>query len=214
MNRDIINDLGYKMSHLFFRVLLIIGFSTLMIACGPQYKIVHDYVPPENPLGLSCIQQQCANNQKVCQLECNDVFEMCMQRQEHQARADFPHLMEKYHAQMDTYHAEKALYNERYENYRLKLELLQDRQKFSLNTCRQQRVAKKHCRSYHQYQREINDMTRPTRPYQPSKPSLKRNIRQAQRQCSRDCRCDKMFNKCYVGCGGKVNSRKVCIKNC
>ncbi len=56
--------------------------------------------------------------------------------------------------------------------------------------------------------------SKPHEPYRPIKPTLDAEIKEFQKNCSRECGCTKSYDSCFVSCGGKLNYEKICVENC
>jgi len=62
--------------------------------------------------------------------------------------------------------------------------------------------------------RERGALVLPDPPERPGEPTLEALVARYQADCRRDCDCDATFRACYIGCGGTVRSRRVCVANC
>ncbi len=187
--------------------------STLF-ACSPEYKIVHDYIPPHDNRGLTCIDRKCSANRQQCQFQCNEGFKTCLIDQEEIARDNFPEQLSDYYHQMDIYHVKMEQYHHEYERYQQRNRHLRHLQDKALKFCQQKKIEKHQCSDFHHFKKKRNKLYQPYAPSEPMKPSLTNSIHHMQQSCTHNCQCDQQFDKCYIGCGGKVNSRKVCIENC
>lgn len=201
------------MFKILFSLLILILFFSLS-ACSPQYKLVYDYNPPEHEKGMQCINRQCIKNQNTCQLNCNSTYKGCLSNQEIAARENYPILLDTYYHEMELYESDLYLYHEKLNSYQLKKELVALKIDTALKYCNKRHIENKHCSDYHFNKKRLKKIPRPYRPTQPGKPLLVSSIRAFQKLCSKDCQCNNLFNLCYIGCGGQVDSRRLCTKNC
>jgi hypothetical protein len=196
----------------------------LLSACSPQYQLVHDYSPPKQTKGMECVNKKCTKNRNSCQKRCNSNFQNCLITQKKAAHQSYTIQLDNYYHEMELYQSDLALYREKIDNYHLKKDIIKLKMEKALNHCNKKHNANKHkpnkhnpnkqCSKYHQYKKKLKKLYRPYHPHQPAKPSLAYTIREFQKHCSKKCQCDDLFNYCYIGCGGKIESRTICIKNC
>jgi len=193
---------------------ILLFLSLLLSACSPQYKLVHDYYPPKQNKGMECINKQCTKNRNSCQNSCNNNFQNCLINQEKAAHHNYPILLDNYYHEMELYQSDLSLYHEKINNYHLKKDNIKLKMNNALNHCNKKHKDDKQCSEYHHYKKKLKKIYRPYHPNQPIKPSLAHSIRDFQKSCSKNCQCDDLFNQCYIGCGGKIDTRKICISNC
>ena len=193
----------------------ILALTILFISsCAPKYKIVHDYTPPTSTYGLSCLNKQCHKENSHCKHQCQTQFNNCLIKQEHDAAGDYNHILNEYHVKLEHYHNELEYYFQDKEHYRKNKKFLKHKQEHALEQCKNKNLSKEKCPSYKRIKKKLNRLNKPYKPVKPHKPSLQQVIAEYQRSCQSDCQCKQGFNQCYVGCGGQVNSRKICIDNC
>jgi len=197
-----------------FKFLVIIFVFVLISACSPKYKIVHDYSAPNTESGLQCINQQCQAENTQCQKSCSNKFDSCLVDEEEKAKNDFNKILDQYYLTLESYQnkLEVFYYNEKL--YHENIRLYKDNKQRALEECAIKKVAKKHCSKYQRAVKSYHLNLRPNRPAKPYKPTLRRTTIEYQKVCKNSCQCNDHFNQCYVSCGGKVHTRKICIDNC
>jgi len=189
---------------------IIVMFSMLlMTACSPKYKIVKEYHPPKiaNSSESAICLGVCESAKKACLSQCEASFSSCKVKAHRIAKQRYAAKMQKYTQALENYvntihdyrfergfinfsyagYGYPYYYNPRYYGYANSL-FWYDPMPFYVD-------------SY--------------LPPKPKKPSLEREKLKAEAEfCDLDCGCAQKFDSCYIGCGGEVVHKKVCIENC
>ena len=196
------------------KVLLLIITMPLLSTCS-SYKIAYDLTPPKTKQGLLCVQQsQSQLNQ--CNNSCYYQYQRCLKTSQNQAKRELPHLLKEYPLQLESWLNEREQYRRDLDFYELRMDLAEARRETYLGRCIKQGEKKSKCTSQHAYISLMPSMSRPyfnkSRPVKPTLSSVTHRTRA--QNCSQQCGCQSTFRLSYASCGGKVKSKKVCIKNC
>ena len=188
---------------------LLLLFSLLFLsACSPKYKIVKEYHPPvaaQSSDAQVCLGL-CDSKRTACKSDCEAVFSSCQVKAHRIANQRYAKKMQQYTGQLENYvdavqrdRFEMQFYSMGYYGYPFY------RPGFAYGP-------------YGGYANRlfwydpipVYNYTR-----QPRKPSLAQEKLKAEAEfCNLDCGCTQKFDDCYIGCGGKVLSKKLCIENC
>jgi hypothetical protein len=196
------------------KVYILASAILLICSCAPKYKIVHDYTPPTSTYGLSCLNKQCHKQNLYCQNLCLEQYTHCQQLQEQNAIDDFNQILGEYYAKLELHQSKLDLYFQKQKIYLQDKKFLKRKQKHALEQCESKQLNKHNCPNYKKFKKKLKKLNKPYKPHKPFKPTLRQTIVDYQKFCHNDCQCKENFNQCYVGCGGQVNSRKICIDNC
>ncbi|MCL7744315.1 hypothetical protein LV476_05030 [Guyparkeria hydrothermalis] len=170
--------------------------AVLLAGCaGPRYATEVRYVPPTGEEGKSCIQG-CQTEQKACQADCQSQRESCIANIQPTVDAAFDQALRQYESERQVYMRERKFYQ------------LDRRLSFSAHRA-------PFFRSYpdpfwyidHPYFEDP-----PVPPVAPGRAGIREQI--INEECNADCGCQDTFDQCYVGCGGQVERRVVCVENC
>ncbi|MBF0264713.1 MAG: hypothetical protein HQL46_05525 [Gammaproteobacteria bacterium] len=184
-----------------------------LFACSPQYKIVNEYIAPEANSGKLCVKQ-CYIENKSCNKKCDQKHNLCLAEKEKLARENFDQKLHEYHYSLEDYELDIGHYYAEKRLYELQLDSLETKKQNALLKCKLKHIDKKDCYAYKNLKHDSKMMTEPFKPHKPHKPSLVNEITLYQDLCVKDCFCSNVFSKCYIACGGKIISNKVCISNC
>ena len=181
---------------------IFIAISTLFfIGCSPKYKVVNEYVMPQTESGKSCLSE-CQKQYGSCKEICKANFEICKTKAHIQAQENFERKMHKYSILLESYLDDMEM-------YQLEVDLMYFDGFYG--------GYGRYGYSGYYYPRRMfmmhpGSMYRPARPL---KPSLTQEIQLAEMQmCQIDCGCTKTYDNCFVGCGGSVKAKQICIENC
>ena len=199
------------MKHLF------IGLITLFfVACSPKYVLKTIYTQPTTQQGIANLQQ-CNLKRENCQSNCNKRQNNCLIEAKHFAQTSFNSNMHEYHQLMRQYRSNVERYEHRQSSWdKEHLRIQQQFQTYS-SLCNTQKNKKSYeCRRSFDLNKDLTaqDSTKPKAPSRPDKPTLSREIRDAQRSCSNSCGCQNEYDNCFVSSGGTLDYKKFCIENC
>lgn len=193
------------------KLILISLFIFFNSACSPRYKIIHDYIPPENESGLACLQQQCHKDNLHCHSQCQKKYNQCLHTQDKAARENFYLVLDDYYSSLELYQSDLELFYEKEKSFHSKKQLLEYKKDQFYKKCK---LNKEFCSKHKKYKKKLKKLYRPYKPQKPHKPGLQEEISIAQQSCHSDCQCQDKYNQCYISCGGIVNTRKICLENC
>jgi len=174
-------------------------FLAFLQGCSPVYKVVYDYIPPNNKYAQQKLMK-CYSDKKVCLLKCNKNYESCKEKSRILAQNEYKQKLKEY--------------NERLNSYNQKLrqkEELEERVNFYKDVCKAKHD-KYACFKENSFRSKLSELRYLYRPIRPNESRIFENI--VRDSCQKNCGCDELFRSCYVSAGGIVNSHKVCIKNC
>jgi hypothetical protein len=174
---------------------LVAGLAVLLAGCaGPRYATEVRYLPPATEAGQACLQG-CHTDMRACQADCQSRRETCIAGIEPQVDAAFDQALRQYEAERKVYMRERQFYQ------------LDRTLSFGFY----------HHPFYYGYpdpfwytDRYFDDP--PVPPAAPSRAAIRERL--VDEQCNIDCGCQAAFDQCYVGCGGQIERRVVCIENC
>jgi hypothetical protein len=174
--------------------------ALFFIGCSPKYRSVSQYTMPKSEAGKACLVE-CQKKQASCKEICKANFEICKVKAEKAAHESYEKKMheytirlEQYASDVEMFELERSLYYDGFYGY-----------------------------GYGYYGRGFYNprymfWASPMPlfvPKKPVKPSLAAEIQAAEmKMCRIDCGCTKSYDDCFVGCGGEVKTKQVCIKNC
>lgn len=161
---------------------------------GPRYATEVRYLPPTSQVGLSCLQG-CQTDMQACQSDCQSRRQSCIAGIGPQVDAAFDQALRQYDAERRVY--------------------MRERQYYQLDRAMQFGLYRDPF--YYGYPASFwfTDRFHDDPPIPPEAPS-REAIRAAviDQECNIDCGCQAAFDQCYVGCGGQVERRVVCVENC
>lgn len=194
----------FHFSTAMLRVGLLSGLVLFLSACSPVYEISYDYTPPSSKQGLQCLTQ-CNAIRKQCDNKCQAEYQRCAVDAEAEAKRLMPGLVAAYENAYDSWLFERRLYRWNVDRYHFNRLHFTDR-------CMKNGNTRSACYSTFQgrfgYEPYFND-------FEPRRPSYSRTLAQIkEKRCSKECGCEKSYRLCYTSCGGTVNTRKTCVKNC
>jgi len=189
--------------------------STLLLtACAsPVYKVVYDYIPPPSSNGAACAMD-CQAAQQSCQRPCDEGYNDCMARSHEEARRTHQDDKERYTRDLERYNDDLERYYSDLSGFQEHERDLQDDQDRYDRKCHSEPKDKHACKRLDDVTDELRRMREPTKPTKPQEPNYSETLKEQQGVCSRECGCEVQYNGCYTACGGRVQSRKVCVENC
>ncbi len=181
----------------------------LFTACSPKYKVVKEYHPPKitNSSESAICIGVCESVRTACLTKCESAFSSCKVKAHRIAKERYQAKMQKYTLALESYvnavndyQFERGFINFSYVGYGYPYYY--------------------HPR-YHGYANSlfwydpVPLYSTAYLPPKPKKPSLEQeNLKAEAEFCDLDCGCTKAFDSCYIGCGGSVVNKKICIENC
>jgi hypothetical protein len=194
---------------------LLFCLAVLLSACAPKYELVKTRIPPKQ----SSEVQSCLNKLNSNFLKCSKnraIREsICFAKGKEEAERKFLILSE---AKVDTtngYYERKKLYNiekQRYEkNYSTTLQLAE----YHKQKCRSALFGRaQHCSKAKVFAYKLLSLEAPIKPSKPKVISLSELIETEQSKCRNLSDCDGQFDTGFVVCGGRIETKKICVKNC
>ena len=178
------------------RVMALATVVGLAGCASPQYATEVRYLPPATEAGQSCLRG-CQTDMQACQADCQSRRQSCIAGIEPQVEAAFDQALREYEAARRVYLRERQYY--------------QIDRTLSFGFYRHP--------FYYGYgypapfwytDRYFDDP--PIPPEAPSREAIRERV--IDEQCNIDCGCQAAFDQCYVGCGGQIDRRVVCVANC
>ena len=174
---------------------LVGALAVLLAGCAaPRFATEVRYLPPTTEAGRACLQG-CKIEMQACQADCQSRRASCVAGIEPQVDTAFEQALRRYEAERRVYMRERQF-------YRLDRTL-----HFGFYSHP----------FYYGYpdpfwytDRYFDDA--PVPPEAPSRAAIRERL--IDEQCNIECGCQATFDQCYVGCGGQVDRRVVCIENC
>lgn len=174
---------------------LLAASALVLSACAsPRYATEVRYVPPATEAGMACLQG-CHVEMKACQADCQSRREACIAGIEPRVDVAFEEALKRYEVERQRYMRERQFYQ------------LDHALNFGYY----------HHPFYYGYpgpfwytDRFYDDP--PVPPAAPDRATIRKRV--IDQHCNEPCGCQEGFDQCYVGCGGQVERRVVCIENC
>jgi len=180
-------------------------------SCGPQFRNVREYAPPETAEGLRCASR-CSGDQNECRSICDDRFEDCQHAARATADRRYGMLYDQYVWDRRTWEAQYAQQRWRKDEIdRHRAQVRHDLDNADRGCDRGNAAA---CSQEQNLKRELERLPElwiPPAPVPPDRDSL---VRDYARECRSDCGCDDRHRSCFEGCGGRVTDRSVCVEGC
>jgi len=196
---------------------LLIGLASLLItACSPKYIVKTLYTQPTTDEGTVCVKE-CNIKQETCQIHCNQKRDNCLKESKKRVKANFPSMLNVYDQKMKQYKKELNRYNRKMDSWDRKHRRLEEQKRTYQRLCNNRKDKRSYeCGLVKKAEREIDslELFEPDKPTRPKEPSLSKEIEIAQKSCSNRCGCQKKYDNCFVSCGGTLDYKKFCIKNC
>jgi len=186
------------------RYIFIVLSSLFFLGCSPKYKVVNEYVAPQTESGVACLSA-CQKQYGSCKEVCKANFEICKTKALSAAKANYKKKMHQYSVLLERYMDDMEM-------YQLEIDLMYFDGFVGYG------YGYGHGYGRYGYYPHSMFMMRPMplfRPVRPLKPSLEREMQDAQTQmCQIDCGCTTTFDGCFTGCGGTLKTKRICIENC
>lgn len=179
------------------RTVFIFFTALFFLGCSAKYERINEYISPTSEAGKACLIE-CQKQYGSCKEICKANFEICKVGADKAAKANFERKMQVYVGRLERYAAELQMY-----------ELERDLYYFP---------GYYGYRDYGFYYPHRMYWMHPYpyfRPVKPKKPTMDEEIKLAEMQmCQIDCGCLKTYDSCFVGCGGSVKQKEICVENC
>jgi len=193
---------------------LSLSFILFITGCAPEYMVKNIYIPPIGKKAKVCIDK-CEQKRDICQSRCNTQYNECLNRAFNRAK-DIKAILDRH------YQVRYNKYLEKLNNYNLKMfdwqneydQNYKDWQYFR-DKCKTTRDSYACSREYDlRYIIRRYLKTKPKEPKAPHKKSFEQILSNEQKLCINNCSCQKDFDICFLNCGGEIQMKKICIRNC
>jgi hypothetical protein len=199
------------------RVVVIVVLALIVAGCGPKYKLVKQrQAPPDSQTASDCMRE-CRIQNNTCTYRCSSERGVCLEEQKQRAVADWPNKLELFNAEMQTYHAEKSLYEQetrRINAQKNSLVSTFNTYKYKCQNSIFNRAA--YCSQAETARLQLLSVLaeNPKEPRKPKKWSLDKLTAEYQESCPQECSCEKSFDTCFESCGGTIETKRICVSGC
>ncbi|MFW6323298.1 MAG: hypothetical protein ACOC02_06720 [Guyparkeria sp.] len=183
---------GWRVSRLL--PLLVLMVAVLAGCAAPRYATEVRYLPPATEAGQSCLRG-CHTDMQACQADCQSRRQSCIAGIEPEVDAAFDQALRQYDAERRVYMRERQYYQL---DRAMHFGLYRDPFYYGYPS------------SFWLTDHYYDDP--PVPPEAPSREAIRAAV--IDEQCNLDCGCQAAFDQCYVGCGGQIERRVVCVENC
>ena len=178
------------------RTLLLLLTILVLGGCAPKYRTTYTYIEPQDPQVKSCIES-CEAKRAACRETCAAAFQKCKVKADAIGKKNYERKLQQYYHDLE-------LYTARLRRYQLERDLF-----YGSGFC----YGGYGCGPF--YRPIFWEPSPALTLRRPVKPNLQEEIMQAElKECRIDCGCQQKFDDCFQGCGGKIVTQKICIKNC
>ncbi len=180
--------------------IVIVWLALLFVGCSPKYRIVKTYHPPKS--GASSCLQSCELKLNNCKSHCEADFNRCKIKADQVAQKAYEQKLQSYHKALEAYASAVERYN------------------MEVDFAYVGYYGDPFCYGRSPFYRGFFYdpfwySPRIYLPPKPKKPSLEQEKLKAEGQmCRLDCGCQEIYDRCFSGCGGEIEQKKVCIENC
>jgi hypothetical protein len=198
-----------------------LGTTLALAGCAPVYEVRDEFIPPLDPSAVQCTYN-CEQIEASCHQDCDRAYARCAEQAQAQAREILPAALEVYAARLEAYDHQQRLYDREYRDYReekrqldVSLDAAEHRcRKGERGACAEKKRLKKAksdlWTDYYGPDGPLSEI-----PEQPARPTQAQEAaRIHSERCHNDCGCMDRFKICYIGCGGRVETRRYCLENC
>jgi len=197
------------------RFLIVVLFLFVLAGCGgPKFVVKYRYVPPENHNAQNCLKS-CEEKFNKCQMNCKKFYNECLKEAYNNAIKLYQELLKSYNVELKAYAEECRVYSEELSSWNDRYRKIYRDYLFFKKVCNKDHD-KYACRRKKDLEKELNAMERekPERPVRPVKPDLDRLVNRLSLKCLNNCGCQRIYDNCFVSCGGKLYPEKFCVENC
>jgi len=195
-------------------LLLSLPFVVFISGCAPQYIIKNIYIPPVGQEAKQCINK-CTTTRDKCQSRCNIQYNQCLNEALERAK-DIKAIIDQ------RYKRRYSKYLQRLNEYNLKIFEWQNEYD---NNYKDWNYFRNHCKISHdryacdresdlRYIIKRMLINKPREPQPPVRKSFNEIVSNEQSHCENKCSCKKDYDICFLNCGGEIQMRKICVKNC
>ncbi len=181
------------------RYILLTAALLFLTACAPRYRTTYQYLEPKNPEAATCVHR-CKEALSTCREVCRANFEICNKKAEKIGKANYDKKLQRYYRELEAYANRVQMYNLKRDLFYYNDFYYGGRYGF-----------------YGPFGGRLLWGPPPvvyTIP-KPVKPSLQQeNLKAQMKHCRIDCGCLQSYDRCFEGCGGKIETKKICIQNC
>ncbi|OAG28451.1 hypothetical protein [Thermodesulfatator autotrophicus] len=192
----------------------LLGLFLLSACGGPEYIIKNHYILPADTSSSPCIKD-CQEKFENCQKACEAQYHACLSDVRQKATSLYEKELKKYREELNIYQDETNLFQQKLALYLEKLKELSDDYHFFEKIC-QEKQDKYACSRQEELKKKISRLKqeKPSHPLKPVEPDLEDIIKKLTATCSRDCGCQKIYDHCFISCGGTIIPEKFCVENC
>ncbi len=193
---------------------LFLSSILFILGCAPQYAIKNIYIPPVGQKAKECIDG-CIEARDECQNRCSFKYNQCLNDAYKRAK-DIKAIMDiKYKREYNRYLQRLNIYNLKMLDWQNEYDRKYQDWNYFRNQCRisHDRYA---CIRESDLQYIVKKMllNKPKKPVVPIEKSFNEIVSNEQSYCKNRCDCKKDYDVCFLNCGGEIQMRKICVKNC
>ena len=189
-------------------------FVLFITGCAPEYAIKNIYIPPIGQKAKECING-CDIAKQECQSKCDMRYNQCLNDAYERAK-DIQALMDmRYKKRYNKYLKRLNEYNSKMFDWQNQYDKSYQDWNYFRNRCKtsKDRYACNRADDLNYFIREMI-RNKPIEPKPPIQKSFSEILSQEQSRCTNECGCQKDFDICFLNCGGSIQMRKICVKNC
>ena len=188
------------------RYIFIIISSLFFLGCSPKYKVVNEYIAPQSEAGIVRLSE-CQKQYGSCKEVCKANFEICETKANAVAKENFENKMQQYSLALERYMDDMEM-------YQLEIDLMYF-DGFGGYGYGMYGGYGRYGGFYHPRSMFMMGPMPLFRPVRPRKPNLNSEMKSAQMQmCQIDCGCTKTYDSCFIGSGGVLKTKRICVENC
>ncbi len=199
-----------------YKILITITVTLIFLsACSPKYKLVQQKIPPEITTSSSQCLAQCETQMSTCKNSCQTQHSMCLAEQAEFAKQQYPKQLEIDTAALEAYYAKLSLYESQQRGYDAQSALYLKQAHEYKHLCKTALFNRaSHCANAKAANYQYSTLSRPTAPKKPNKTTLEELTISSQEQCNKKCGCEQSYERCFISCGGKIETKRICVSNC
>lgn len=183
----------------------------------------------------------CRQEFRSCESACQSQYQVCAKEQETAAVKQLPIALVEYNQALSLFHDKLDVYHRQSVDYERASQRLEDRLHSAKHQCAadRQRYRSAYFEKHQKYPAKVPDrdlsgcidadlyadrvakLVAPDPPLEPDPVTLTSLTQQLQTErchmscgCQPTCGCDAQHESCFLGCGGELRQRRVCVKNC
>jgi hypothetical protein len=188
----------------------------------PVFRIKRIPVPPENKEGQACVTK-CIKKIKACRNECQQAYKQCDQDAPEAARLIYEKAYDRYLKNLKVYNEEMKAWDYYTKEHERLIKERENQLNYNRRHCRDPFYDRIYCERASVINDELKerysryDTLLKMKPKYPAKPSEEILIQKEREKCnneSKKCGCEDKFESCFIDCGGKFETKRICIENC